>query len=184
MLDLGSIKKDLDSLFVRLSSDVSLLHSQRATPALIENILVPAYGQKMPLKELASLTTPDARTIIVQPWDASVLGEIQNAIFASQAGFGMSVEEKFIRLTMPQLSDERRKEVIRQLGKRVEESRISVRRVRDVAMKSIEESEKKKEISEDQKFRDKESIQKVIDEYNKKILDLESRKIKDIETIS
>lgn len=177
----NNLKKELDAHVARLSSDMSLFHASRATPALVENILVAAYGQKMPLKELASLATPDARTILVQPWDLSIIAEIQNAIATSNLGMGTAVDEKFIRLTMPQLSEERRKETIKLVGKRVEEARISVRHVRDSAMKSIEEAEKRKEISEDEKFRQREAVQKIIDQCNKNILDLEAKKVRDIE---
>src|SRR3989344_6643536 len=124
-------KKELASIVARFSADIALLHSSRATPALVENIIVSAYGQKLPLKQVASLSTPDARTIVVQPWDPGILHEIQKAIEASHVGLGVSPDEKFIRLTMPQLSEERRAEVVKLLGKKVEEARIAVRKVRD-----------------------------------------------------
>jgi len=177
---LNNTKKELESVLARLVSDISVIHSARATPALVENIMVPAYGNKMPLRELASLSTPDARTIIVQPWDTSVLSEIQNAFTSSNFGFGVAVDEKFIRLTMPQLSEERRGEILKVLGRIVEDSRISVRRVRDHAMKATEEMAKSKLISEDMKFRTRDGVQKLVDEFNKKILATEEKKAQEI----
>jgi ribosome recycling factor len=179
----NNTRKELENIAARLHGELAALHSSRATPALVENIPVTVYGQKMPLNQLASLSAPDARTIIVQPWDASILGDIQKAIADSHAGLSSSVEEKFIRLIMPHMSEERRREILKVLGKKVEEARISMRRVRDHALKSLEESERVKEISEDQKFRSKEAVQKLIDEYNKKMADVEVKKIKEIEGV-
>ncbi len=177
----SNTKKDFENILAHLAREISTLHVSRATPALVEGIIINVYGQKMPLNQVASLSAPDARTIIVQPWDASILAEIQKGITESHISFSSSVEEKFVRLTMPQLSEERRREIIKHLGKKVEEARISIRRVRDQVQKSIEESERAKEISEDQKFRSKDSLQKLVDEYNKKIADIESKKINEIE---
>src|SRR3989344_7563041 len=101
----SNLKRDLDAIFLRLSEDLIAMHSARATPAIVENIKVPAYGSTLPLKELASLSAPDARTIVVQPWDSSVLLEIQNALASTHSGFGIAVDEKFIRLTLPQMSE-------------------------------------------------------------------------------
>ncbi len=172
----NNIKRELDLLAQRLSEDVASMHASRATPALVENVRVPAYGSTLPLKELASISAADARTLIVQPWDSGALAEIQNALAQSHSGFGVTADEKFIRVTIPQLSEERRREIIRALGKRVEEARIAVRSARDRAMKSLEEAERAKEISEDVKFRTKQAIQKIVDEYNKKSEDLQAKK--------
>lgn len=177
----NNIKKELEAVLSRVTAEIAVLHSTRATPALVENIPVAAYGGKMPLKQVASLSVPDARTIIVQPWDTSLMPEIQKAIQASNLGMGSAVDEKFIRLNMPQLSEERRREVIKILGKKIEEGRISIRKVRDHAIKALEEQEKKKEISEDEKFRSKDTIQKIIDEFNKRASDLEEKKTREIE---
>ena len=177
----NNLKRELEEIIARLTADTSVLHSSRATPALVENIRVSVYGQHMPLKELASLAAPDARTIIVQPWDLSIMPEIQKAIEMSHLSMGSSVDEKFVRLTMPQLSEERRKEILKVLGKKVEEARIAIRRARDTVMKSLEEAERSKEISEDEKFRSKDALQKTIDEYNKRAADLETKKAREIE---
>ena len=176
----NKIKKEFDSIVAFLAREIAFLHASRATPALVENIEVLAYGQKMPLKQLASLSVSDARTLLVQPWDSGTLQEIQKAILNSNLGMGVSVEEKYIRLSLPQLSEERRKETIKVLGKKVEEARISMRRVRDREIKLLEEAERKKEISEDQKFREKNIIQELVDEYNAKILELEKKKTEEI----
>lgn len=174
-------KKELDSIVVRLTADITLLHASRATPALVEDLSVQVYGQRMPLKQVASLSTPDARTIIVQPWDAGVLPEIRKAIESSHLGMSIVPDEKFLRLIMPQLSSERRAEILKVLGKRMEESRIAMRRIRDHAIKTIEEAFRAKEMSEDEKFRQKDALQKVIDAASSTMSDLEKRKVKEIE---
>ncbi len=177
---LNNTKKELESMLARLVADISVIHSARATPALVENILVSVYGNRMPLRELASLAAPDARTIVIQPWDLSILLEIQNALVTSNPGFGVTVDEKFVRLTLPQLSEERRHEILKILGRKVEDTRVSVRRVRDHAMKSIEDMERSKLISEDMKFRTRDGVQKIVDEFNKKILAAEDKKAQEI----
>ncbi len=173
-------KKELVGITGRLAGEIALLHSSRATPALVEHITVSAYGQKLPLNQVASLSTPDARTILVQPWDSSILAEIQKAIEASSVSLGVVPDEKFIRLTMPQLSEERRGEIVKALGKKIEEARISVRKVRDRVSKSFEEAFRAKEISEDEKFRSKEALQKIIDECIGAIRAMEEKKSKEI----
>ncbi|MEK7576883.1 MAG: ribosome-recycling factor [Patescibacteria group bacterium] len=178
---INNAKKEFENILAHVAREISTLHVSRATPALVEDIVISVYGQKMPLNQVASLSAPDARTIIVQPWDTSILAEVQRGIAESHIGFSSSVEEKFVRLTMPQLSEERRREIIKHLGKKIEEARISIRRVRDHVQKSVEESERAKEISEDQKFRSKDALQKLVDEYNRKIADIEDKKIRDIE---
>ena len=175
------IKKELEGITARLAADVALIHSARATPALVENLQVEIYGQKMPLNQVASLSAPDARTIIVQPWDPTALSHIRKAIENSSLGMGIIPDEKFLRLVLPQLSTERRAEILKTIGKKVEETRISIRRVRDHASKAIEGSFRAKELSEDEKFRRKESLQKTIDETIGVVGALEERKTKEIE---
>ncbi|MBI2052731.1 MAG: ribosome recycling factor [Candidatus Ryanbacteria bacterium] len=175
-----STRRDLEGIFERVRSDILMLHVSRATPALLENILVSLYGQKLPLKQLASLSAPDARTLVVQPWDQSSIGEIQKAIENTHTGMSMAAEEKFLRLTMPQLSLERRVEMIKALGKKIEEGKIAIRHVRDKVQKSFEEAHRAKKMSEDEKFRSKEALQKLVDEYTKKFKELEDQKTSEI----
>ena len=177
----NKVKQELESVLGHVTGEVSMLHSTRATPALVEHILVTASNSKMPLNQVASLSTPDAKTILVQPWDLALLPEIQKAIVASSLGMGSAVDEKFIRLTMPQLSEERRREVIKVLGKKIEEARVTIRKVRDHAVERLEEREKNELISQDEKFRGKDAVQKIIDEFNGRAADLEEKKIKEIE---
>jgi ribosome recycling factor len=173
-------KKELESVVAHLKKELTLIHATRANPVLVEDIAVSVYGQKMKIKELASLSTPDAKTLVIQPWDTGVIQELQKAIQNSNLGMSMAVEEKYIRLTMPQLSEERRHEVLKVLRKKIEEARISVRRVRDAKVKAIEEAERTKSISEDEKFRSKEKIQKLVDEVNLTIKDSENKKATEI----
>lgn len=176
----NKVKKELELLFAHVTKEVSLLHVSRATPALVEHLSVAAYGGKMPLVQVASIATPDARTILVQPWDTALIPEIQKAVQNSNLGMGLSVDEKFVRLTMPQLSEERRREITKVLGRKIEEARINARKVRDSAMKELEGAEKAKSISQDEKFRLKDGVQKVIDEYNENVHNLEEKKEREI----
>jgi ribosome recycling factor len=123
----------------------------------------------MSLKQLAAIQTPEPRSILVRPWDKSILKDIAKAISQSKLGLSPVIEEEFIRLKIPPLSEERRRELTKILQEKLEECRISVRRQREEVWRKIQDLEQAGKISEDNKFRAKDELQKVIDEYNKKI---------------
>ena len=130
----------------------------------------------MPLKQLATIQTPEPRSIIVRPWDKSIIQDIEKSIGKSKLGLSPIVEEDFIRLSVPPLSEERRKEIVKILQEKVEECRISIRRHREDVWKEVQTMEQNKEISEDDKFKAKDELQKVIDEYNEKVEEMRKKK--------
>ncbi len=177
MLDLRS---KLDKILSDLKFEVSSLRTGRASPALIEDIEVEAYDGKQPLQTLAAISSPEPRSLLIQPWDKSLLPAIEKAIQVSPLGLQPIVDRDVVRLTLPVLTEERKKDLLRLVGEKLEVSRIQVRRVRDEARKHLEVRKRMKEMSEDEEFRAKEEMEKVIGECNKKIEELGQAKEKEI----
>lgn len=169
-------KADFDRMVDFYKSDIASIRTGRATPALVEDVAVDAYGQKMTIKELASINTPEPRTIVIQPWDKGVIEAIVNGIRKSDVGLAPIVDGELIRLTIPSLTEERRKDFVKLLKSKTEESRVKIRRLREEIWEKIQTMAHDGEIREDEKFRGKEDLQKVVDEYNKKIEELEKKK--------
>jgi ribosome recycling factor len=137
----------------------------RANPALVEHIRVDYYGTPTPLKQLASVAVPDARLLTIQPWDKGSLGAIEKAIQKSDLGLNPSNDGSIIRLVIPQLTEERRKELVRVVHKKVEEGRVVVRNIRRDAHELLRDFKRDKDISEDQEFNAQEDLQKVTDRF-------------------
>ncbi|MBU2028440.1 ribosome recycling factor, partial [Patescibacteria group bacterium] len=163
--------------------ELNQLRTGRASTALVENLLVDYYGSKSPLKQIASLSTPEPRLILISPWDKNNLANIEKAIKESQLNLQPNNDGQVVRINIPQLTEERRKDLIKVLNQKAEEAKIAVRKIREEAWEEIQELEKSRKISEDDKFSGKESLQAVIDEYNEKIQALRDVKEKDIMTI-
>lgn len=137
------------------------LRTGRASPALVENIRTDYYGVPTPLKELASITVPEARLLLIQPWDRNALPAIEKAILKSELGITPSNDGNVIRLVIPQLTEERRRELVKLVRKRVEEGKVAIRNVRREALEKIRLAEKGKEISEDESRRFQDKLQKL-----------------------
>jgi ribosome recycling factor len=176
-------KSDLEKNIERFKEEMGKLRTGRANPSLVEGIVVDYYGTKTPLKQLATLNVPEARLITINPWDKNALGSIETAVRASDLGFNPTNDGQIIRINIPALTEERRKDLVKVLNQKSEESRIAIRNVREDAWKEIQDMEKAGTISEDDKFRGKEKLQKIVDEYNKQVEDLRERKEKEIMTV-
>lgn len=157
-------------------NDIATIRTGRASPALVENIEVDYYNQKYHIKELASINTPEPRLIVIQPWDKGAVEAISGAIRKSDLGLNPVVDGQVIRLNIPPLTEERRKEFIKLLKHKTEETRIKFRRVREEIWDKVQKMEKAHEIREDDKFRAKDDLQKIIDEHNTKIEEMEKKK--------
>ena len=171
-----------EDVLVFYKTDISAIRTGRATPVLVEDLVVEAYGQRMTLKELASIAAPEPRTIVIQPWDKGVLEAISSAIQKSSIGLAPIADGELIRLNIPQLTEERRKEFIKVLKHKSEDAKVKIRHLREDIWAKIQKMEKNGEISEDQKFTQKDELQKVVDEYNNKIEELEKKKEADLLT--
>lgn len=157
------MKKAIDSM----RKDFLAIRTGRATPAVLEPIKISAYGQEMPIKQLATISIPEPRSIVIQPWDKSVLGDIEKAIQKSDLGINPTNDGKLLRLAFPPLTEERRKDLVKQVKKRGEEGKIAVRNVRRDAMEMLKLMEKDGDISED----DEKRGQKEFEDLTKKIIE-------------
>lgn len=174
------LKEKLNKIIDHLKSEIASLRTGRATPALVEDLQVDYYGTKTPLKALASISTPDAKQILIQPWDKNAVQPIEKAVQASSLGLNPVVDSSVIRLNLPQLTEERKKDLVKVLKQKLEGVRIKVRKDREDAIREIDAKEKEKKISEDEKFRRRQEIQKTVDEINKKIDETGGAKEKEI----
>jgi len=145
--------------------DLKSLRTGRASTALVENVTAEAYGTATPLKGLATISIPDARTIQIQPWDRNLLGAIEKAILAANIGLTPNNDGRVIRLNIPPLTEERRKELVKVAHKMAEEGRVAVRNIRRHTNEEIKATEKRHEISEDDRKKTQETVQKQTDEF-------------------
>jgi ribosome recycling factor len=148
-----------------LEEDLAGIRTGRASPALIERLQVDYYGALTPLIQLASISVPEPRSLLIRPFDASSLKNIERAILASDLGLTPNNDGKSIRLNIPPLNEERRRELVRVVNHRVEEARIAVRNVRRDSIRDLREFEQEKLISEDDQKRGEEELQKITDRY-------------------
>ncbi|MEI7511941.1 MAG: ribosome recycling factor [Candidatus Uhrbacteria bacterium] len=176
-------KAEFQSVVEHFHKDLSSLRTGRASAALVEGIRVESYGQMMDLKSMANISTPDAKTVQIEPWDKSVIKDIEKAIIESSLGMAPNVAGTTIRLVMPPMTEENRKNMAKVLHQKEEHAKISVRNVREKIKTSVQNDEKEKVISQDEKKRLLEQLDKVVAEWNKKIEDITSDKEKDILTV-
>ena len=148
-----------------LKRDLATVRTGRANPALVDNVRVDYYGTPTPLKQLASVTVPEARLLTIQPWDKGSLPAIEKAIQKSDLGLNPSSDGNVIRLAIPPLTEERRKELVKVVHKKIEEGRVEIRNIRRDAHEMLRDFKKEKDISEDQEFSAQEDLQKVTDRF-------------------
>jgi len=177
---LTETKRKMDKVLESMARDLSRVRTGRASVALLEGIKVDCYGTSMPLPQVASLAAPEARLLTVQPWDPTVLGDIEKAILKSDLGLNPVNDGKIIRLPIPTLTTERRKELVKMVKKMEEEAKVALRNVRREANEDFKEMKKEKLLSEDDAHRGQEEVQKVTDEYIKKTEVLGAEKEKEI----
>lgn len=166
-----------------LKQDISSLRTGRATPALVEDIVVEAYGSKQPLHTVASISVADARTLNISPWDKSLMQAVEEGLRKSDIGINPVNDGTLIRLPLPELTAERRNDLIKILHKKLEESKIAIRKIREELRTDIDKQEKAKEISEDDKYNMQDDIEEMVKAYNEKIKQIGEEKEKEINTI-
>jgi len=163
-----------------LKSDLSAIRAGRANPHVLDKITVEYYGTPTPINQLATIQVPEARQIVIQPWDAKILNDIVKAIQTSDLGINPNSDGKVIRLIFPPLTEERRKELTKDVKKIGEQSKIAIRQIRRDAMENYKKQEKAKEITEDDLKTIEKDIQKLTDEYIEKVDDIVNAKIEEI----
>ena len=177
---INRIKPELDKVISFLEKELSRTRTSRATPSLVEDVVAECFGQKFPLKQLAAISIPEPKQILIQPWDKSYIEGIVRALEKTGMGANPVVDKEAIRIYLPPLSEEYRKNLIRLISEKEEQARKTIRKWREEAWSEIQEKTKQGEIREDDKFRAKEELQELIDEYNKKIEELGENKKKEI----
>jgi ribosome recycling factor len=173
-------KVEFEKTYNFFVGELAKIRTSRASPALIEDIEVTAFGQKFPLKQLGSISSPATSQLVIQPWDTSYIEPIQTAIFQSGLGMSLAVDKNVIRLNLPLLTEEYRTQLSKTLGEKAEAAKQAMRRQREDVWNKIQAAQKDKLISEDDKFRGKDELQKVIDDYNEKIKSLVEKKKNEI----
>jgi len=177
---INKIKPELEKVLHFFEGELAKIRTGRATPSLVENILVDCFGQKMPLKQLAAISVPEAKQLLIQPWDKSYIESIEKALSQSNLGVSPVVDKEVIRITLPPLTDEYRKNLLRLLSEKEEEAKKTIRKWREEAWGEIQEKAREGEIREDDKFRAKDELQKLVDEYANKVEQLGEKKKKEI----
>ena len=150
-------------------SQITKVRTGKASASLVENVRIDYYGNLSPLSQIASINVPDAKTIIIQPWDRTTLAAIEKAIQQADLGFNPQNDGNIIRIPVPPLTEERRKEFVKLSKKYAEEGKIAIRNIRRDQMEALKKAEKNKEISEDERKRTEEEIQKITDKFIKDI---------------
>ena len=176
-------KHDLEKSIEHLKNELGKIRTGRANPSLVEDLQVDYYGTKTPLKQIASINTPEPRQIVIQPWDRGALVPIESAIRESDLNLNPNNDGVLIRINIPMLTEERRRDMVKVLNQKSEEGRIAVRLIREEVWKEVQEAERKGEISEDDKFKSKDKLQEIVDEYNKKIEEVREKKEAEIMTV-
>lgn len=178
----NKIKPELDKVLSFLEGETAKIRTSRASPSLVEDVVADCFGQKFPLKQLAAISTPEPKQILIQPWDKSYIEGIVQALEKTGIGANPVVDKDTIRIILPPLTEEYRKNLARMLAEKKEQARQTVRHWRDRSWDELQEKFKEGKIREDDKFRGKDDLQKLVDEYNGKIEDVVERKRKEIET--
>lgn len=173
-------KMEINKVADYLGKEYSQLNIGRASPMVLDGISVESYGSRVPLKNVASVSIEDPKTLRIAPWDKNQIKEIEKSIVASNLGLSVATDELGIRVIFPQLTTETRQSLVKVLKDKLEESRITVRKERERIWDEIQKLEKEGKMTEDEKFRAKEDLQKIIDEINRKLEDIFSRKEKEV----
>ena len=173
---IDKVKPEIEKSFKFLEGELAKIRTSRASPTLVEDIEVNAFGSKFTIKQLGAISTPQTNQLVIQPWDVSYIEPIEKAI--SQSGLGMScaVDKNIIRLNLPMLTEEYRQSLGKILNEKAEQAKQTIRRQREDAWNKIQTAQKEKQISEDDKFRGKDELQKVVDDYQEKIKNLVEKK--------
>ncbi len=182
-MDIDSFKPKFDKAIDHLIENLNGLRSNRATPALVENIMVESYGTKMPLKQLANISVPQPRLLVIEPWDKNSLKDIEKGIHEAGTNLPVVNDGDVLRINLPTMTEEDKKGIVKLVHQYLEEAKISIRHIREEMMKQLKQEKENGEISEDDFFHQQKAVQQLVDEYNSKIKELGEAKEKEIMTV-
>lgn len=177
------IKEEIDKIIKKSDEDLSAMRTGRASAMLVENIFVEYYGTKVPVKQMANISVPDARMIVIEPWDKNTIKNVVAAISASNLGVNPASDGVAIKIIFPPITEEERQKVVKLMHQRLEKAKISIRQLREKSREEIKASEKNKEIGEDEKFRLEKELQKLVDNAIGEIEKTKEEKEKDIMSV-
>ena len=169
MVDFKEFNRKMDKTLEVLQEDFGAVRTGRPNARVLDRIEVPYYGVDTPIGQVGTISSPDARTLVIQPWDSSLLKAIEKAIQTSELGINPQNDGRIIRLVFPQLTEERRRELTKQVRKYGEDSKVAIRNIRRDAMDYIKAQKKKSEITEDEQKKAEDDLQKLTDKYIKKV---------------
>ena len=170
----------LEKSIAALKREFGSLRAGRATPSLLDKVMVDYYGSPTPVNQVAKVSVPEPRMIMITPWEKSLMHDIEKAIMKSDLGLSPNSDGTAIRLSIPQLTQERRQELVKTVGKKAEEAKVAIRNIRRDGNDAIKKLEKAKEITEDDSKKGQESVQKLVDKYIKTVDTLREAKEKEI----
>lgn len=182
-MNISDFKPEFAKAIEYLKQDITGLRTGRATTAMVEDIQVEAYGTRQPLKAVASITVADPKTLNVDPWDKSLMAAVEKGLRDSGLGINPVNDGRLIRLCLPELTVERRQELAKVLHQKLENARISVRKIREEARDMIAEAEKENSVTEDEKYRLQEELDKMVKDFNEQIKDIGEKKENEINTV-
>ena len=182
-VDFTEFSKKMDKTLTHLAEDFDAVRAGRANPKVLDRITVEYYGQETALNGVATISSPDARSLVIQPWDTTLLKEIQKAIQMSDLGITPQNDGKVVRLIFPQLTEERRKELTKQVKKYAEDAKVAMRNVRRDGMDYVKKLKKNSEITEDDQKKAEKDLQDMLDKYIKKVDDALAAKEKELMAI-
>jgi len=176
-------KPEMDRSIEHFVDDIAQLRTGRASVSMVDSLMADCYGAKTPLKQIASVTVPEPRTILISPWDKGNLVSIEKALRESQLNLNPNNDGQVIRINIPALTEDRRKDLVKLLNQKMEEAKISIRKHREDVWDEIQKAEKEGLMGEDDKFIGKEKLQEMVDEYNKKIEAIRVKKEEEVMTV-
>lgn len=182
-MKLAEVKENMKKTIEATQRAFNTIRTGRANASILDRVMIDYYGSETPLKSLATISTPDSTTLSIQPYDKGSMAQIEKAIMLSDIGLTPNNDGQVIRLNIPPLTEQRRKEMVKQVGKLAEEGKVGIRNIRRDAIDAIRKQEKSHEISEDESRGLQDDIQKVTDEYTAKVDELLAIKEKDITTV-
>lgn len=182
-MNISQSKPQFDEVLEHFKQELKQVRTGRATPAIVDHVVVDAYGSRTPLRELASISVSDARTIVIQPWDASIVKAVEKGVQEARIGANAVVDGNILRISMPQLTEESRKELAKGVSERLEDAKQALRHVRDAVRESLLGAEKEKKITEDDRYRGQKDLDTMTAEYQTKLVSLAEEKVKEIMTI-
>lgn len=178
-----SEEEKFQKIIAHFEKELANLRIGRAMPSIVENIIIEAYGSKSPLMQMAAINVPEPQTLIIQPWDTSIIKDIEKGIRLSNLDLNPIVDGKNIRINFPSLTEEKRRELVKLVHQKAEDAKISIKNIREEFLRDLKKMEKEKAISEDEKFKQEKDLQKTVEEFNEKVKNIAAKKEKDLLTV-